>query len=111
MYLEKLNKGTMETTVASPAVMTNIVVEANSEAKHTINLNPVSKPHLSGLAPISNAQIHLGFLSDGIEVLKSWVQRFRQRQRLQALDDRLLSDIGLSRYDVEQEVSKWFWQK
>jgi len=33
--------------------------------------------------------------------LKSWQERQRLRNELQALDDRLLADIGLSRGDIE----------
>lgn len=39
-----------------------------------------------------------------------WVQRLRQRHRLAQLDDRLLSDIGLGRGDVERESGKPFWR-
>ena len=39
-----------------------------------------------------------------------WFHRSRQRQRLLSMDDRLLQDVGLSRYDAEQESQKWFWQ-
>lgn len=36
--------------------------------------------------------------------------RYRQRRRLAELDDHLLSDIGLTRGDVEQECAKRFWE-
>jgi uncharacterized protein YjiS (DUF1127 family) len=38
-----------------------------------------------------------------------WHERARQRRELQALDERMLKDIGLTRLDVEREVSKHFW--
>jgi uncharacterized protein YjiS (DUF1127 family) len=44
------------------------------------------------------------------ETLMSWQERLRQRRHLEALDDRLLKDIGLSRADVRREVDKPFWQ-
>lgn len=37
-------------------------------------------------------------------------ERWRQRQALMKLDDHLLKDIGLSRADVEKEVSKPIWR-
>ncbi len=42
--------------------------------------------------------------------LFTWHQRVRDRQALDRLDAHMLHDIGLSRADVEHEVSKPFWQ-
>lgn len=42
--------------------------------------------------------------------LFTWLDRARQRRHLGELDDRLLRDIGLSRSDVDQEISRPFWQ-
>ncbi len=42
--------------------------------------------------------------------LARWQESHRQRYALQALDDRLLKDIGLSRADVHRESAKPFWQ-
>jgi len=39
----------------------------------------------------------------------TWLDRARQRRHLGELDDRLLRDIGLSRAEVENEVSRPFW--
>lgn len=39
-----------------------------------------------------------------------WHERSRQRWLLSGLDDRMLRDLGLSRADVDGEVSKRFWQ-
>ena len=39
-----------------------------------------------------------------------WNERGRQRRLLARLDDRMLRDIGLTRLDVEREVSKPFWR-
>lgn len=37
-------------------------------------------------------------------------QRHRQRMVLCSLDDRLLSDIGLSRADISSETERYPWQ-
>jgi uncharacterized protein YjiS (DUF1127 family) len=44
------------------------------------------------------------------DAFSAWQERASQRRTLARLDDRLLRDMGLSRADVEHEVSKPFWQ-
>ena len=41
----------------------------------------------------------------------TWAERVRQRRALQALDEWVLKDIGLSRVDVMREYDKPFWQE
>jgi uncharacterized protein YjiS (DUF1127 family) len=38
------------------------------------------------------------------------LETYRQRKALAALDDHMLKDIGLTRCDVEAEVSRPFWR-
>ena len=38
-----------------------------------------------------------------------WLERFRQRRALDLLDDRMLRDIGVTRFDAEREIRKPFW--
>ena len=45
-----------------------------------------------------------------MHVASAWRERARQRRDLARLNDRLLSDIGLSRADVEGEVTEHFWR-
>ncbi len=45
-----------------------------------------------------------------LDVLFSALERRKQRHALMGLDDHLLKDIGVSRAEVEQEVSKPFWR-
>lgn len=44
------------------------------------------------------------------DLLLKWLQRTRERRQLDALAEHMLKDIGLSRADVEREVSKPFWR-
>ena len=44
------------------------------------------------------------------EVYNLWRDRARQRRRLLELDDRLLSDIGVTRSDAVRESDKPFWE-
>lgn len=46
----------------------------------------------------------------GLELLFEGYGRWRQRQALGRLDDHLLKDIGLTRSDVDTEISKPFWK-
>jgi uncharacterized protein YjiS (DUF1127 family) len=39
-----------------------------------------------------------------------WIERRRQRQALQDLDDRCLKDIGISRAAAMNEAAKPFWR-
>jgi uncharacterized protein YjiS (DUF1127 family) len=41
--------------------------------------------------------------------LNFWMVRHRQRKQLASLNEHLLEDIGLSREQVEREVSRSFW--
>jgi uncharacterized protein YjiS (DUF1127 family) len=50
------------------------------------------------------------FLQRSIDRILGWQQRLAQRHHLGQLSDSMLSDIGLSRADVELEVSKPFWR-
>jgi uncharacterized protein YjiS (DUF1127 family) len=43
-------------------------------------------------------------------LLAEWLYRLRSRNELRMLDDRELSDIGLTRIDAYQEANKPFWR-
>lgn len=45
----------------------------------------------------------------GIVILRRWFARRRQLQALAALDDRLLTDAGVTREAAEQEIARSFW--
>ncbi len=39
-----------------------------------------------------------------------WYQRARERRHLNALDDRILADIGVTRAEATREYDKPFWR-
>ena len=45
-----------------------------------------------------------------LPLVSLWRERARQRQTLASLDERLLRDIGVTRYDAAQECNKPFWR-
>lgn len=69
-------------------------------------LDTDSRAPLSRSAAISATDV----LERAAGTLLTWLQRDRDRRALLALDDRLLQDIGVSRYDVDREVGKPFWR-
>ena len=46
-----------------------------------------------------------------VEIVCLYVQRAQQRRQLAQLDQRALSDIGLSRADALYEANKPFWKE
>jgi uncharacterized protein YjiS (DUF1127 family) len=47
---------------------------------------------------------------DLVELALVWLQRIRERRQLDSLGDHMLKDLGISRADVDREVSKPFWR-
>lgn len=45
-----------------------------------------------------------------LRIIGTWIERSRQRRALADLDDRLLTDVGLTRADVVREVANPFWR-
>ena len=45
------------------------------------------------------------------EIIIGWQERAASRAHLATLDDHMLRDVGLSRADVEREVSLPFWRQ
>ena len=52
-----------------------------------------------------------GFLSRVRAALREWRRRKNGRLELARLDDRMLRDIGLTRFDAEYEINKPFWRE
>ncbi|MEM7043800.1 MAG: DUF1127 domain-containing protein [Pseudomonadota bacterium] len=51
-----------------------------------------------------------GWLGPIAGIAQAWLERHRQRNALNLLDDKMLKDVGLTRLDVEREIRKPFWQ-
>jgi len=45
------------------------------------------------------------------QTLATWLRRSNQRRELMMMSSHMLEDIGLSRYEIEKEAAKYFWQK
>lgn len=67
----------------------------------------VSKPASDGLSWVATLRRWSGIAADQFA---GWQERAKQRRQLGELDDRLLTDIGVSRIDACQESAKPFWQ-
>jgi uncharacterized protein YjiS (DUF1127 family) len=72
--------------------------------------------------PLTHDDIHVGLQFESLAgrsnagrlrafgaVVRTWVDRSRQRRALAELDDWLLRDIGLTRAQAEHEAAKPFW--
>ncbi|HEX7967010.1 MAG TPA: DUF1127 domain-containing protein [Stellaceae bacterium] len=45
-----------------------------------------------------------------VRLLSRWRDRARDRRLLASLDDRLLADMGMTRFDAAHECAKPFWR-
>ena len=45
-----------------------------------------------------------------LRTVRRWIERRRQRDALEMLDDRLLADIGLTRCQAKREAANPFWR-
>ncbi|ALG71600.1 hypothetical protein VY88_00235 [Azospirillum thiophilum] len=70
----------------------------------------LSSATLSARTPVRSGTGMGDWLVSLFDRFATWSERRRQRRALEALPDHLLSDIGISRADAEQESHKPFWQ-
>ncbi len=52
-----------------------------------------------------------GFAVQVMTILQTWVRRSNDRRQLAQMNEHMLNDIGLTRIHLQDEVSKYFWQK
>ena len=73
--------------------------------------NPAQPGAQCGRAWRSHDPANVGAGTRLFDRVLAWIDRMSQRRRLAELDDRLLSDIGLGRADVEREMARGFWRR
>ena len=52
-----------------------------------------------------------GFTNKVVKMTQMWVRRSNERRMLAQMNEHMLTDIGLTHYDVASETAKYFWQK
>jgi uncharacterized protein YjiS (DUF1127 family) len=51
------------------------------------------------------------FSTKAVNIARTWVRRSNDRRMLDRMNDHMLNDIGLTRFEVNLEVDKYFWQQ
>ena len=76
------------------------------------NTHVVTSGTLSSSRPVARSAERVAGdrLVQAYEQVLSWLERVHQRRHLAQLSDHMLKDIGLTRVDVEAELSKPFWR-
>ena len=74
-------------------------------------LNPSKAPIFHGDLPTRSLPDFPAIGRNILETLAVWNRRAQERQALKGLDDRLLKDVGISKYDAKLEADKPFWIK
>lgn len=70
----------------------------------------ITRQNASARVALADAGWVPEFILSGLKSARDWMARFHQRRALSLLDDRMLKDIGLNRFDVAREFDKPFWQ-
>ena len=65
---------------------------------------------MSDSSEVSEEDFRVGLFGRLIRSVKAWRLRSHQRKRLMGLNDHLLKDIGLNRYEAHKEYDKPFWR-
>lgn len=73
-------------------------------------INPAYGSFAAFQRPEPLAEATRSGLMSAMTTLLVWRERTRQRRELAALDDRMLTDLGLTRAAVEDEAGKPFWR-
>jgi uncharacterized protein YjiS (DUF1127 family) len=84
--------------------------ERLTEENAMITTNSLNLAQLSSRNLVSPLQVVAKRVAAAWAMANLWHERSRQRRQLMALDDRMLSDIGVSRAEADEEGQKRFWQ-
>ncbi len=73
-------------------------------------------PLEAAAARISAGLVHAARLTDRglarlFDLIFEWRARSAERDLMRSLDDRMLRDVGLTRVDIERELSRPFWDR
>jgi uncharacterized protein YjiS (DUF1127 family) len=82
-------------------------------AMNTTSVNSSERVYgaTGSVSPVNTFPAHNLNIFKGLwKILVTWQQRIAYRQHLLELDERLLRDIGISRYDALKEAAKPFWK-
>ncbi len=72
--------------------------------------HPLTHTYLLSLSTAPRLPVLAGLAVRFAYVVTQWEKRRRTRIDLNHLDDALLKDVGLTRYQARREVTKQFWQ-
>jgi uncharacterized protein YjiS (DUF1127 family) len=71
---------------------------------------PVRRPGRRGAPAPRNQREPVHPFAAAFTLVALWITRAHQRNALAGLDDHMLQDIGITRYDVARECGKPFWR-
>lgn len=71
---------------------------------------PVWRPHRRGGGTRRVQRLPIHPLARALKRVALWIERLRQRRALASLDERMLRDIGITRFDAARECDKPFWR-
>ena len=77
-----------------------------------MNLLPTSEVIYDHVPALSAPQSYVRRMTcrGWLRVIGKWIERSRQRRALADLDDRLLDDIVITRFEAVWEIAKPFWR-
>ena len=84
-------------------------LKTRAELSRATSCDPARTPQVTQWQ--ASLQRLSGFQSGVRVALREWRRRYNGRLELARLDDRMLRDIGLTRFDAECGINKPFWRE